>query len=156
MPFRIPLPGLSPAFLGFVGPARQSPEVWRIFVGVIIGASGFAATLIGTLHLVLVATGNPSAFETLKAVQVPSLTSPVWVLWLLFGFGGLSLGMAVATRILHGRAPRTLICAPGTPVAQQFCVGVLAAIAVLVPGRWWYSCGLNPRETCRFPSGPSG
>ncbi|MCY3875011.1 MAG: CPBP family intramembrane metalloprotease [Rhodobacteraceae bacterium] len=134
MPFRIPLPGLSPAFLGFVGPARQSPEVWRLFVGVILGASCFAATLIGTLHLVLAATGNPSAFDTLEAFQVPSLTNPIWVLWLLLGFGGLSLGMATAARILHGRSPRTLICAPGRPVVQQFCVGVLAAIAALVPG----------------------
>ena len=134
MPFRIPLPGLSPAFLEFVGPARRSPEVWRIFVGVILGASCFAATLIGTLHLVLAAIGNPSAFDTLKAFQVPSLTNPIWVLWLLFGFSGLSIGMGVAARIMHGRSPRTLIRTPGRPVAQHFCVGVLAAVAVLAPG----------------------
>ena len=154
MPFRIPLPGLSPAFLEFVGPARRSPEVWRILVSVILGATCFAATLIGTLHLVLAATGNSSAFDTLEAFQVPSLTSPIWVSWLLFGFGGLSIGMAVAARIMHGRSPRTLICAPGRPVAQHFCVGVLAAVAFLVPGALvvllWFEPSRNMEASAWF------
>ena len=154
MPFRIPLPGLSPAFLEFVEPARRSPEVWRILVSVILGTTCFAATLIGTLHLVLAATGNSSAFDTLEAFQVPSLTSPIWVSWLLFGFGGLSIGMAVAARIMHGRSPRTLICAPGRPVAQHFCVGVLAAVAFLVPGALvvllWFEPSRNMEASAWF------
>ncbi len=134
MSFRVPLPGLSPAFVEFVGPARQSPEVWRLFIGIILALSSFAVTLIGTLHLILAFTGDPTAFDTLEAFRAPSLADPEWVLWLLFGFGGLSLGVAIAVRIMHGRSPLTLVHAPGRPVARDFCVGVLVAVAVLAPG----------------------
>ena len=134
MSFRVPFPGLSPAFLEFVGPARQSPELWRLFVGIILAASIFAVTLTGTLHLILAFTGDPTAFDTLKAFQAPSLAEPEWVLWLLLGFGGLSLGVAIAVRIMHGRSPMTLIRAPGRPFARDCCVGGLAATVVLVPG----------------------
>lgn len=134
MSFRVPFPGLSPAFLEFVGPARQSPEVWRLFVGVILAASCFAVTLIGTLHLILAFTGDPSAFDMLKAFRAPSLADPEWVLWLLFGFGGLSLGVAIAVRIMHRRSPLTLISVPGRPFARDFCFGGLVAIVVLAPG----------------------
>ena len=134
MSFRVPFPGLSPAFLEFVGPARQSPEVWRLFIGIILAASSFAVTLIGTLHLFLAFAGDPRAFDTLKAFQAPSLADPEWVLWLLFGFCGLSLGVAIAVRIMHGRSPLTLVHAPDRPIARDFCVGVLVAVAVLAPG----------------------
>ena len=133
MPLKIPLPGSGPAFAEFVMPARQSPELWRLFVGLGLTVAGITVTLIVPLVLFVALVTDRSIFDISFALRIPSLAEPVWVLWMLVCFGGLALGAGLAAHFVHRRSPLTLICAPGRPLVRHFAIGALVATAVLAP-----------------------
>lgn len=107
----------SPAFEAFVAPARARAGLWRLAAGVVLaGAVWVAAVLV------------------LFRVALPAGAGSRGVLLLyLASFAGLALGTAVAARVLHGRAPASLL-GPGGFRPRAFAMGVaaVAAIAVVV------------------------
>jgi membrane protease YdiL (CAAX protease family) len=105
------LPGRTARFEAFVAPARAAPALWRL---------GAGAGLAGALWMaVAIGIGSVWPWAGPRAVLVLYLAS----------FVGLAAGLALAVRLLHRRAPRTLI-GPAGFSGRGFALG-MAVIAVV-------------------------
>lgn len=130
---RNPLPDVGPAFLAFIEPARASPALWRLGVGILLVAATFVVAVIGLQQWI------PAGFVALglaAPVPDPFQTRPPTVLLLLAAFGGVWVGLALAVRLIHRRPMATLIGPKGArnPAGRHFVFGLLVAMGVSVPG----------------------
>lgn len=107
-----PPPTRATCFEGFVAPARAAPQVWRLGLGV-----GLAALAWMAASLVLALAGG--------AVGAGPRLSLILG---LLGFGGLSLGVWLAARLLHRRRPAAL-CGPGGFRASDAAIGAAVVAA---------------------------
>jgi membrane protease YdiL (CAAX protease family) len=101
------------AFAAFVAPACARPALWRLLLGLLLSA--------------LLWTG--AALGLLRAGQALGLGAAGVLLLYLASFAGLGLGTALAARLLHQRAPATLIGPGGFRV--RALLGGAAAVAAL-------------------------
>ncbi len=99
-------------FESFVAPARASPELWRLALGIVLIGFVYIAVLLGldAIASLFVAGGAPSFVEP---VQTP------WpMIYLLFSFSGLALAPILIAAMLHGRDFASLL-GPG-PLRHGF------------------------------------
>ncbi|GGE52736.1 CPBP family intramembrane glutamic endopeptidase [Actibacterium pelagium] len=90
----------------FFAPARERPQLWRLFVGLAVflfSYVGFVAIMAVVMYPVL---GPLNYFGWLSGLRVPS--TPGHVLFLLFSFFGMMIGVFLATSACHGRSPLSL------------------------------------------------
>ncbi|MGV6849186.1 MAG: CPBP family glutamic-type intramembrane protease [Marinibacterium sp.] len=114
----------------FVAQARPACEVWRLIVGVIlIAMTGIAmnTSVAGFLRSVA-----PEFWrQNITAPDLPG-QSPAALLILLGSFGFFTLGVALTVRILHNRAPVTVIGPPRVALAQIRAVLIMIVLVALV------------------------
>jgi len=132
---------MTPVFARYIAPARATPQLWRL---------PLALALIFGMHLAwlyLLAGALPGSLTwgTVLAAQ-----TPLAVVVLLSGFGGLLLGVGVAVRIVHRRPVRSLI-GPAPRALRHFVLGVMLLLPVYLLGGalWlalagWPEAGLAP------------
>ena len=95
----------------YVAPARRNAALWLIPLAAILAAIVYLAWVCAQV----LAVGLVSGFGTLMGAPFTDLTTPAGMLGFLLTFGGAFLGVALAVRILHGRAARTLLAPDWVP-----------------------------------------
>lgn len=106
-----------------VADARAHPEIWRLFVGLVV-----VGVLVSALNLILFATIAGLAPQAWSA-GMPDGSSPSTVLILLSSFGFVTLGVAVAARLLQHRSLTSILGAVGLGAVQFW--RVLRALLIL-------------------------
>lgn len=108
-----------------VGPARARPELWRILAGtVVILATAIMLSSVLSFVLWFIAQPQTATFEDAGSGQ-----SPLPLILLLGGFVFLTLGTAVAVRLLHNRGLSSVL-GPSRAVIRDF-IAVFRALLVL-------------------------
>ncbi|KPD13311.1 CPBP family intramembrane glutamic endopeptidase [Phaeobacter sp. 11ANDIMAR09] len=112
-----------PAHEALVAPGRSRPEVWRLLLGLgVIVLVSYGLNLVTFLGLLRI-----TSLEWLIALEQGR--TPLALLILLATFGFLTLGVALAARLLQNRSLLSLIGRPGL-MLQQFILCGLAGLAV--------------------------
>ncbi len=116
-----------------VGPARARPELWRVVVGclVIFATAVMLSTLASFLTWFIV---QPPAVETGERAAGQT---PLSLLLLLGGFIFLTLGTAVAARLLHNRSLSSILGSSPAVIRDFFHVFralvILGVVIALLP-----------------------
>lgn len=115
---------MTPAFARYIAPAERTPQLWRLplALGLIVG--------VHLAWLYLLAGALPA---DLRCADVLEGESPLAVVVLLAGFGGLLLGVATAVRIVHRRPVRSLI-GPAPRALRHFVLGAMIVVPVYMAG----------------------
>jgi len=121
----------------FAAPAVPRCELWRTLAG--LAVAGVAGLTLYQLVLSLIAgLLGPARMRALLDETTFHGDTAFGTLWMLFAFGFLAVGMALALRGVHARAPASVFGPPG-PALRQFAavagaVGALqVALLVLLP-----------------------
>ncbi len=123
------------AHAGFVAPARETSEIWRLIVGL---ALAFAIILIGAplIWQVLYFGLSEDAYRVLYD-DSNAMLLPQSLLLMLFSFGFVWLAIAAVTVMVHLRRPETLIGPPTIAWMQAkfvlVALGLLFAALFLLP-----------------------
>lgn len=116
-----------------VAPARGHPQLWRLAAGLVVAAS--VAILSSRVLQGLLEIVSPGLF--VAGEDLGKGNSPVSLLLLLFSFGFVILGVAVAARLVQHRDPLGLIGPIPLAVRQFWQVArilfVISAIVLLLP-----------------------
>lgn len=125
---------MTPLFARFIGPAQTTPELWRL---------PLAFGLIAGMHVAWLYLLSNALVGTISWESVLAGETPLSVILLLSGFGGLALGVGVAVRIVHRRPARSLI-GPAPRALRHFVLGILLLLPVYVGGGavWFAVFGL--------------
>ncbi|MEP2030313.1 MAG: CPBP family intramembrane glutamic endopeptidase [Paracoccaceae bacterium] len=102
----------------FIAPARARPELWRLLIGLGLGAiimSGLNLALI-SLASFLLGPGKAHVF----LVELDGATTPMSTLYSLTSFGCITIGVLVAIYVMHDRNPLTVL-GPIGPAVTAFC-----------------------------------
>ncbi len=127
----------------FTAPARAKPQLWRLVLGCAICLFvylGFMAIL-GFAMIPIV--GRDAYFGWMAGLMAPA--TPGHVLFVLFSFAGMILGVSVAVSACHQRAPGTLL-----GPAHRFVPDFLQTFVYLIPpyvvlGAWAFkNTGVTP------------
>ncbi|MCC5958139.1 MAG: CPBP family intramembrane metalloprotease [Rhodobacteraceae bacterium] len=115
----------------FVAPARLRPQVWRLFLGMII----LLAIYLGWMALMGAGFWGLTGWHGLDAsLDVVGLGgTPASLVALLFTFTGMALGAFVAVRLIHHRSIASLF-GPRAVVWRDFLAGLGIFLAISVPG----------------------
>ncbi|MCK0168666.1 CPBP family intramembrane metalloprotease [Jannaschia sp. S6380] len=119
----------------FVAPARARPALWRVLLGFLIVAVGFALGFAAMLVALIAAFGPDGANAYLGTLATGGGTPTMVVLMLAVFIGPLLAVMAVA-RLLHGRPAATLFgpnLGRGFMTAVVIAALVYAAVTLLLP-----------------------
>lgn len=115
----------------FVAPARLRPQVWRLFVGMLV----VLAVYLGWMALMgagfVGVTGWRNLDASLDSVGLGG--TPASLVALLFTFTGMALGAFAAVRLIHHRSIASLF-GPWALVWRDFGAGFGIFVAVSVPG----------------------
>jgi membrane protease YdiL (CAAX protease family) len=128
-------PAAYRAHEAFVAPARAAPQVWRLALGIVIATLAYVFLSQIFFSTVYSLAGPESA--GLHADLVSGATPQAMYL-LLFSFGFMAMGAAIAARIMHKRGPLTLL-GPLPLFRADFrrvlvmLIGLVLLIAVLPP-----------------------
>ena len=130
----------APEFNAYVSPARLYPQLWRLFLGLLVilfCQLGTLAIMLVVLYPVIAKTIGPiHYFGWVMGLSQPD--TPAKVLFLLGGFFGLALGPVLAAGACHFRSPGTLF-GPVEDTLRGFLqtVGVLIPVyALVLAGSW--------------------
>ncbi|MCV6825872.1 MULTISPECIES: CPBP family intramembrane glutamic endopeptidase [Halocynthiibacter] len=88
---------------GFIAPAKPTSELWRTVVGFVAayGLAIFLSSLIApSIEGPVICERGNETFECYSTAQT---------LTILYAFGFIAIGVVIATRFIHGRAPLTLL-----------------------------------------------
>lgn len=132
---------LSPAFGGFIAPARARPELWRLALGCGLSLAIYLGVLIGIFALADLMDGTGGLSGQTARAETPGGT-----LLLLATFLGMALGPMLAARYLHRRPIRTLF-GRAPRVLRHFAAaaGLAAATYGLALGAWFAMFDATPR-----------
>ena len=125
---------LPAPFDAFVAPARRRPALWRLALGVVAVAGIWLGAVVAALLPAYLASEIPEGDAW--ADRVIEGDDPVAVLAMLATFAGPFAGVLLVARLLHGRAPGTLV-GPARRAARDF-----ARMAVVVAGAYAVSLAL--------------
>lgn len=109
---------------GYIAPARQRAQLWRLVPAALVVMAFYLAPLAGVSAYV-VATLGPEVAEGIQA-RVVQGSLPGAMLMMLYSFAGLALGTMAAVRLVHRRSASTLFGPSARATAQSF-------LAVLLP-----------------------
>mgnify|MGYP000082494569 CR=1 FL=1 len=119
----------------FVAPARETAELWRLVIGLVLSAAIVmisAPLLWQALFYGLSDDSYRALYDDLDALLLPQS-----LLLMLFSFGFLWLAIAVVTVMLHQRRPETLIGSPTIAWMQAkfvlVALGLLFAVLFVLP-----------------------
>ncbi len=123
-----------PAFEAFIAPARAYPQLWRLFLGLILAIAvylSFVAVLFIALYF-----GLGEANTSYWVDRISSAGSPTATLLLLTTFLGMGLGPTVAARALHKRGIGSLF-GDGSRLWRDFAISAavifgLSAISIFI------------------------
>ena len=139
----------TPQFERFVAPARERPQLWRLFAGifVIAGFWAFATFKLFLLAGFLVGFGDMEAWMG----RLQDGASPTGTTMLLYTFVGLVIGTVLAA-LIHGRRPGSLF---GRKQMRPFLIGLLAVslinvLALAIPSDLPLAPGLAPEIFVTF------
>lgn len=137
---------LYPAHDGFVAPARDRAQIWRLILGVIVALVIYTA-ITAAVIVVAVLLSAPPGFLDEVTTWVPDGTAtphpverellallsgqrPTQVLVILSTFGGMFLGAMAAAKWFHGRSFASLT-GPLPRMARHFGIAALIAAPLL-------------------------
>ena len=103
------MPFQTAALAHFIAPARARPALWRLLLGLMLVVGVYAATVIAAFALAPVMT-NDLAWAG---------TTPLSMSLMMGTFAGAVVGVFLAVRLLHARAPATLF-GPRRRVMRDF------------------------------------
>jgi hypothetical protein len=132
----------SPAFESFIAPAARRPALWRLGLGLLLGAAIFAAWNAALLALVTQsgwANGGTEALTALARSDTPGA-----VLLLFASFGGMVLAAAAAA-LLHRRGPRSLIGPDPRRALRDFAAAALIVAAIYAPALLGWTLAFDSR-----------
>ncbi len=123
------------AHVPFVAPARVRPELWRLFVGLLLTAVVYALCSAAIFGLVIAWSGIDGAISWME--ELSSTAGPTGTLLLLATFVGMAVGPMLAVRFLHRRSVQSLF-GPLPVLAQHFFItllicAVVFAVTALIP-----------------------
>ncbi len=98
---------MTPAFSKFTDPARARPQLWRLFLGVLLALAVYVPVSLGAVALGWRLSGDRSDLQ-FWVIQVTLGQKPLPMLTILGTFLGLLLGTFAAARLLQKRRPGTL------------------------------------------------
>lgn len=119
----------------FVAPARETAELWRLVIGLVLSA----AIVMISAPLLWQALFYGLSDDSYRALydDLDTLLLPQSLLLMLFSFGFLWLAIAVVTVMLHQRRPETLIGSPTIAWMQAkfvlVALGLLFAVLFVLP-----------------------
>lgn len=118
---------LPQKFDAYVAPARRSPQVWRLILGLILAALVYVLLNAAALMAYAWFHGIDAVEPLLARLTVAS--TPATALALLASFAPLAVGVMVAARLLQKRGPSTLF-GPLRPMARDFLRAMLVSVIV--------------------------
>ena len=118
-------------FDSYVAPARLRPQLWRLFLGMIV----LMAVYLGWIALMGVGFMGIHGLRNLDAgLEGAGLGgTPASLVGVLFTFVGMALGAFAAVRFIHHRSVASLF-GPRALVWRDFLAGLLIFLAMSVPG----------------------
>jgi len=134
----------------FIAPACAHAQVWRLAVGLVLGAGGYIAlaqVFYTTVFSLFAPAGGP-----ITAESATTGATPFEMLALLFSFGAMTVVLALLVAVLHTRSPLTLL-GPLRPFATQF--GVAAGAMAMLSAVLWIlpPWGMDPPLVPGLPIG---
>lgn len=129
----------------FVAPARARPELWRLFLGLVLVAVVFVAWFIAIVAAIYLVSGEGGGQQWVA--RLTTADTPTSVLLVLAAIPGLGLGAMLAVRLLHGRKPGSLFGRRRRvilhfAIAGTVCLAILAA-SLLIPTGYTPMPGLD-------------
>lgn len=119
----------------FVAPARDTAEVWRLVLGLVL-ATGFILVSAPLIWQVLYYALSEDAYRALYD-DFDAVLLPQSLLLMLFSFGFVWLAVAAVTILLHQRRPETLLGPPTIAWMQAkfviVALGLLFAVLFMLP-----------------------
>lgn len=119
----------SPEFEAMIGPAKLYPQLWRLFLGLLLIAFCYLGLLALQAVALFMAVGPMEYFGTLQSLAFPD--APLPTILLLATFGGLLLGPVVAAGTCHFRGPSTLL-GPRDELFRGFFTVLVVAVPLYV------------------------
>lgn len=115
----------------FIAPARQTAQVWRLALGLVLIVI-IVVGLNALFNLAVRRLGADALYRDISSLDAPGQT-PAGVLALLYSFLFMTLAAAIVTLQLHRRNPLTLL-GPWPLMLRQFgaTLAVLIAIAIII------------------------
>ncbi len=131
MTFAEPTSRLPAPFAAYVAPATVRPQLWRLFLGLILCIFVYVAWVAGLLWTLWRLSGT----ERFAPWSEPILQgrTPGGTLVLLVTFLGMALGPILAARLLHKRSAGTLF-GRGAVVLRDFATAAGIVLAVFAVG----------------------
>ena len=117
-----------PAFENFVAPARNKPQIWRILLGMIIIIAGLALTTF--LYVITYEALTDAGFGDEQAVFGKDALDLALT---LLSLTGLTLGVWLAVRLLHGRGLMSVI-GPLRPALRNFAIAAAVLFGIQLIG----------------------
>lgn len=115
----------------FVAPARRTPELWRLALGLVLATFAYFAFNQAFFQIiyVLAAPTNPQLLQDLG-----NGASPLAMYLLLFSFAFMSVGVGISVKLLHRRRASSLFGPIGVLRAdfRMVTLAMLAIIAVVL------------------------
>ena len=129
----------------FVEPARQKPQLWRLFLGIgvlVFAYVGFMAIMVVALYPVV---GPLEYFGWLSGVRQPA--TPAHVFFVLISFFGMAIGVILAAASCQGRGLGSLL-GPAHKFVPDFLQTLmyLAPLYVLLGAYAWSSMDVAPNQ----------
>lgn len=125
-------------------PARDTAQIWRLVVGLILIA-GFVLIAAQFINQTLLTFLGPDRFDALVGAEQGSNRASV--LYLLFTFGLLTLGVIVALRVAHNRGFSALLGEKSLFLRQFWSVLTLLLlinVAILILPPWGMDAEITP------------
>jgi len=118
---------MTPQFDRYITPARQHPQIWRLVLGMVIIVAVYLigiATIFATIRL---ASSAQRALEL--ATKITEATTPVGMFLLFASFLGATIGVFIATRLLHKRSIASLF-GPRVKTLRDFTLAAASVMAI--------------------------
>ncbi|CTQ32607.1 CPBP family intramembrane glutamic endopeptidase [Jannaschia rubra] len=121
-------------FERFVAPARFRPQIWRLFLGIVLTVAIYAVGIMALLLAVWSLAGTAGLMGWMQ--NIAAADTPTSVLLMLATFGGMFAGPLVVARLLHRRPAASVLgngVLRGFVMAAAITVAVFAAALLLMP-----------------------
>ncbi len=142
----------TPAHDAFIAPARAYPQLWRLFLGVVVTAVVFVVWFIVVMGIIYLFAGNVGGPQWI--VMLTHAETPTSALLVLSTLLGLAFGAMVAAVLLHRRSPVTLF-GNRSQIVRHFAIAtgacaVILAASSLIPFGYQPLPGLDLRLWLSF------
>ena len=142
------MPAFRPAYAKheeFIAPARLRPEVWRLLLGLALGAVVMVALNLGLISLIATLLGPVRA--DLFMADLDKAVTAASTFYSLFSFVCITIGVFVAVYVLHDRNPLTVFGQLGPAIDVFWAVTkalVVLYVLLLVLPPWDMGASLVP------------